>query len=177
MRKRTFSKSAAGWLVALSLGIAPVLAVDVVKQAPVKIAVFDFELDDATPAAALLNQATSDVAALDKASAAARQQLQQSGRYSIIDASKVDAQAVKDKALRNCSGCEAAIARRLGADESLIGIVRRATQTDYYVLILIRNARTGELIDQQGANFAGGEEGWASGVRMLIKHQILVSQD
>ena len=74
-------------------------------------------------------------------------------------------------------GCEAGIALKLGADESLLGIVRRATQTDYYVVIQIRDARSGKLLDQQGANFAGGQEGWASGVRMLIKHQILVSQD
>jgi hypothetical protein len=45
------------------------------------------------------------------------------------------------------------------------------------LLIVIRDARSGKLIDQQGANFAGGEEGWASGVRMLIKHQVLVSKD
>jgi hypothetical protein len=41
----------------------------------------------------------------------------------------------------------------------------------------IRDSRTGKILDQQAANFAGGEDGWASGARMLIRHQILVKQD
>jgi hypothetical protein len=61
----------------------------------------------------------------------------------------------------------------LGAEQSLLGIVTRVTQTDYYVQIVIRNARTGKILDEQAANFAGGDDGWASGVRMLIKHQVL----
>ncbi len=175
-KSRTAAKRMFGCLMAaLSLAFASAFAADALKQPLVKIAVFDFELDDVTPAAALLNKSTSDAAALDKVSAEARRQLSQSGRYSIVDVSKVDAQPVKDKDLRNCDGCDAGIAAQLGAEQSLVGIVRRATQTDYYVLILIRDARSGKLIDQQGANFAGGEEGWASGVRMLIKHQVLVN--
>ena len=65
------------------------------------------------------------------------------------------------------------MALKLGAQQSLIGVVRRATQTDYYIAIEIRDARTGKLVNQQAANFAGGEEGWASGVRMLLDHQVL----
>jgi hypothetical protein len=53
----------------------------------------------------------------------------------------------------------------------------RITQTDYYVQIQIRDARTGKVLDAQAANFAGSDEGWASGVRMLITHQILVTQE
>jgi hypothetical protein len=112
---------------------------------------------------------------MDKVSSEARQELAQSGRYRLIDASKADAKPVMEKSLRNCGGCEASIALQLGAEQSLIGVVRRATQTDYYIVIQIRDARTGKVLDQQGANFAGGEDGWASGVRMLIKHQILVT--
>jgi hypothetical protein len=55
----------------------------------------------------------------------------------------------------------------------MIGVVRRATQTDYYVGISIRDASTGKLVNEQAANFAGGEEGWASGVRILLDHQVL----
>lgn len=168
--------SVSAGMIAL-LACAPLVGADVAKTPAVKIAVFDFELEDLTPASALLNEATSSADALTKATEAARKQLAQSGRYDVIDASKVDAPAAQGRKLKDCDGCEAGIALKLGADESLMGIVRRATQTDYYVVIQIRDARSGKLLDQQGANFAGGQEGWASGVRMLIKHQILVSQD
>jgi hypothetical protein len=61
----------------------------------------------------------------------------------------------------------------LGAQQSMIGLVRRATQTDYYIEITIRDTRSGEIVNQQAANFAGGEEGWATGVRILLDHQVL----
>jgi hypothetical protein len=141
---------------------------------PIRIAVFNFELDDVTPAAALLGKATSSEESLQKVSAAAREQLAKSGRYTIVSVAGADDQAVKDRILHDCDGCEAAIARRLGAQQSMIGIVRRATQTDYYIMVVIRDADTGTIVNAQDANFAGGEEGWPTGVRMLIKHQVLV---
>jgi hypothetical protein len=175
-KTRSIRYGASGGMIALLLAFSLARA-DAAKTPAVKIAVFDFELEDLTPASALLNEATSSADALVKATEAARKQLAQSGRYEVVDASKADAKAARDGTLKDCDGCEAGIALKLGADESLMGIVRRATQTDYYVLIQIRDARSGKLLDQQGANFAGGQEGWASGVRMLIKHQVLVSQD
>ena len=141
---------------------------------PVKIAVFDFELDDLTPAADYLSKATSAAATLEKATHDAREQLAQSGRYQLVDVSQADAPPAATHTLRNCEGCEGAIALKLGAQQSLLGIVRRATQTDYYIAVVIRDARTGKLLDEQEANFAGDESGWPTGVRMLIKHQVLV---
>jgi len=175
--KSTRSLSAIGTIGVLLLGVVyfPALAADAEKSSPVKIAVFDFELEDVSPASSLLGKTTSSAANMEKVSSEARRVLVQSGRYSLIDVSKVDAKTVTEKSLRNCDGCEASIALQLGAEQSLIGVVRRVTQTDYYVLIQIRDARTGKILNQQEANFAGGDDGWASGVRMLIKHQVLES--
>lgn len=136
-----------------------------------RIALFAFELEDQSPASALLHASTSSSDSLERATHAARDALEKSGRYNVVDARL---EAPPPSGWRNCDGCEAKAAARLGADESLLGIVRRATQTDYYVLVQIRDARTGRLLDEESANFAGGEEGWASGVRMLMKHQVLV---
>jgi hypothetical protein len=175
--KPTRASSAIGCIGVLLLSVAylPALAADAEKSSPVKIAVFDFELEDVSPASAFLGQTTSSAANMEKVSSEARRVLMQSGRYSLIDVSKVDAKPVSEKSIRNCDGCEAGVALQLGAEQSLIGVVKRVTQTDYYVLILIRDARTGKILNQQEANFAGADDGWASGVRMLIKHQVLVS--
>ena len=147
------------------------------RPAVVKLAVFDFELEDATPAAALMGQRTSTAAVLDKVSSEARRMLTESGRYLLIDLPKTEAEPVRTKALRNCQGCEAGIALQAGADQALLGVVKRITQTDYYVVIQITDARTGQVLDRQAANFAGGPDGWASGVRMLLKHQVLAPTD
>ena len=144
---------------------------------PVKLAVFDFELDDLTPAAAYLGKATSAAGTMEKVTHDAREQLAQSGRYQLVDISHADAPPAATHTLRSCEGCEAAIALKLGAQQSLLGIVRRTTQTDYYIAVVIRDAHTGKLVNEQEANFAGDETGWPTGVRMLIKHQVLVAPE
>lgn len=175
-RRRAVAHSA--WMTGCMLllaGIAGAAAATGEQTSPVKIAVFDFELEDDSPDAVLLNKRDPRAATMAQVSAAAREQLAASGRYSVLDGSKADAKAVRDGMLRRCNGCEADIARQLGADESLIGIVRPVTQTDYYVLVVIRDARSGKVLDEQEANFAGDQTGWPSGARMLIKHQVLVT--
>jgi hypothetical protein len=164
-------------ILLLSVAYFPALAADLGKSQPVKIAVFDFELEDVSAAASLLGKTTSTAATMEKVSSEARRVLAQSGRYSLIDVSKANAKAVTEKSLRDCDGCDSGIALQLGAEQSLIGVVRRVSMTDYYVLVQISDCRTGKVLNQQEANFAGGDDGWASGVRMLIKHQILVSAD
>jgi Protein of unknown function (DUF2380) len=140
----------------------------------VKLAVFDFELEDVSPAASMLGQITSNEATMEKVSSEARRMLAESGRFILVDVSKIDAEPIKAKSLRNCNGCEAGIALQAGAEQALIGVVTRVTQTDYYVQVQFSDAQTGKVLNQQNANFAGGPDGWASGVRMLLKHQVLV---
>jgi Protein of unknown function (DUF2380) len=139
----------------------------------VRLAVFDFELDDVTPAAALLGRSTGDAAAMDKVSQEVRRMFARSGRYAIVDVSDIDVKPVRDKTLRNCDRCEAGIALDAGAEQVVVGVVKRVTQTDYYIVIQVTDAKTGKVLNQQSANFAGGPEGWASGARMLLKHQVL----
>jgi hypothetical protein len=162
--------------LALSIAIAPVGARDA-EPPPVKIAVFDFELEDSSPSALLLSKPEAAASTMEKVSNAARDELAHSGRYVVVDAGKVDAKSVGQQTLRDCGGCEAAIAERFGAQQSLIGLVRKVTQTDYYVVVRIRDARTGKILDEEEANFAGDEQGWASGARMLIRHQVLPAED
>ena len=164
-------------ILLLSVAYLPAPAADLGKSPPVKIAVFDFELEDVSAAASLLGKTTSTTATMEKVSSEARRVLAQSERYSLIDVSKADAKPVNEKSLWDCDGCDSGIALQLGAEQSLIGVVRRVSMTDYYVLIQISDCRTGKVLNQQEANFAGGDDGWASGVRMLIKHQILASAD
>jgi hypothetical protein len=43
-------------------------------------------------------------------------------------------------------------------------------------VVRIRDAHTGKILDQEEAMFAGDQTGWPSGVRMLIRHQVLPTQ-
>jgi hypothetical protein len=162
----------------LSFAFLPALALDADKSSPVKIAVFDFELEDVSAAgASSTGETASDLTRLQAVTGEARRVLAQSGRYSLIDTNGVDAEPVKKRSLRSCDGCDAGIALKLGAEQSFIGLVTRVAQTEYYVSLRITDARTGKVVNQQTAFFTGADDAWASGVRMLIKHGVLASVD
>jgi Protein of unknown function (DUF2380) len=172
---RRAARRAGAVMVLSALALVPAWGAE--APSPIRIAVFAFEFEDLTPAAVLLKKPADTAATMEKVTGAAREELAHSGRYLPVDASQLDAPALAEKTLRDCNGCEAGLAERLGAQQSLVGLVRKVTETDYYVAIRIRDAHTGKVLDQQEAMFAGDQTGWPSGVRMLIRHQVLPGQN
>jgi Protein of unknown function (DUF2380) len=106
--------------------------------------------------------------------AAVRQTMAQSPRYRIVDVDGTDADAVRAHGLHDCDGCDAGIARDLGADQSLVGIVRRVSRTEYTIRFQVRDARTGAVVAgadsglRMGANYS-----WSRGVVRLISDRLL----
>jgi hypothetical protein len=83
----------------------------------------------------------------------------------------------KGQGLRNCGGCEAAIALSLGADEALIGIVTKISMTEYTVRFRVSNAQNGELISIYSTDLRmGGDYSWSRGVRWLMQNRMLASK-
>ena len=96
------------------------------------------------------------------------------GRYSLIDVSGVDAAPVKAAELRKCNGCDAALARSAGADQSLVGIVTRITRTDYAVTFRLRDAKSGAVIDVEQTDLRiGASYSWNRGAAWLIQRKLL----
>lgn len=141
---------------------------------PVKIAVFDFELDDSSAGAGIAGDMTADAAHLNQATGEARRLMSQSGRYSPVDVSATDDEVVKNHRLRQCDGCEAAIARKLGAQQSFLGVVTRISRTEYVVRFQIRDAHTGEIVlaPQSGLRM-GANYSWGRGTASLIRSDLL----
>ena len=140
----------------------------------VKMAVFDFELEDFSPAAALLVNRPMDIEQLKLATDTARGLIAQSGGYSVIDVSSVGEAPAKAHELRNCDGCDAGIARKLGADQSLVGVVTRISMTDYAVTFKLRDARTGALVAVEQTDLRmGANHSWNCGAAWLIKNRLL----
>lgn len=96
------------WERAEAFVVREVLAA-LAAPAPVALAVFDFELDDNT-AAPVSGLAAADVSYLDEVTTGVRDALGQSGRYRIVDVSGARDDVVSSRALRDCGGCDAAIA-------------------------------------------------------------------
>ena len=140
-------------------------------RAPIALAVFDFELEDTT-AAVSTGLAASDAARLAEVTNGVRNLLGQSGRYRIVDVGS--AEATKTHALRDCGGCEAAIARELGADQSLIGVVKRVSRTEYTIAFQIRDARTGAVVSRGDSGLRmGADYSWKRGAVRLISDSVI----
>jgi hypothetical protein len=158
-----------GILVGPALG-ATSLNVPVAAPTPVKLAIFDFELEDTSAA---MSEIASDATELANATGAIRQLLARSGRYQVV----ATGDAVKKGNLHDCDGCDAAIALKLGADQSLVGVIRRISRTEYTFRYQLRDARTGDLISagesglRMGANYS-----WSKGAVRVISDRLLDSQ-
>lgn len=145
--------------------------------APIGLAVFDFELEDTTAAPAAADLAPSDMEHLADVTIGVRQLLEQSGHYRVIDVSGASAEAIKRRALRDCGGCDAAIARELGADQSLIGVVRRVSRTEYTIGFQIRDARTGAVVSRGDSGLRmGADYSWRRGAVRLVGDRLLEGQ-
>ncbi len=169
------SKSAATSLLCAALLAA--LPASAATSAPITLAIFDFELEDFSAGASSPGETPSDTEQLARVTDEVRHLFAGSGRYRLVDVSTADTPAAKAHTLRDCDGCEATIALRLGADQSLLGVVRRISRMEYIVRFQIRDARTGAVVSagdsglRMGANYS-----WNRGAARLIKDRLLESR-
>jgi Protein of unknown function (DUF2380) len=167
-------RALAGSLLAASIAF-PLTAPGAAE--PIKIAVFEFELKDVSAGGGAIAQDAVDTEYLKQATDAARRMLADSGRYRIVDTAGVAGDAATTHGIQHCNGCESALADKLGADQSMAGIVTRVTRIVYTVQIVVRDAKTGALVANHftdgrlGANYA-----WPRGVKWLMDNRILSAQ-
>jgi len=141
---------------------------------PIKLSVFNFEYEDFSPAASAAGANASDLANLDKATDMVRQLFAKSGRYDLVDVAAADAPAVKARDLHDCDGCDAALALKLGAAQSFVGVVRRISRTEYTVRFQIRDAKTGTVLTDAFSGLRmGADYSWDRGARRLVLDQLL----
>lgn len=141
---------------------------------PTSIAVFDFELDDHSAGSGIVAADAHDALYLAQATDEARRRLAASGRFTLVDTRGAEMGAAKTLGLRNCGGCAAEIAKGLGAEQALIGVVTRVNRTEYTLLIRITDADTGAVISNNYTNLRmGANYAWPRGVKWLMDNQLL----
>lgn len=170
------------WLRSLRWIVKNYLLVELVrkqaaKPSPLKIAVFDFVLIDLSAGDGIIAKDAIDAENLKLSMEKARSMLAASGHYSIIDTGSTVNEVAAAGGIQHCNGCEGQLAKRLGADQSLIGIITRINRTEYTLQILVRDTRTGAVVSndftglRMGANYA-----WPRGVKWLMKNKVLSAQ-
>src|SRR6476660_341019 len=156
-------------LAALAAG-----ATEAVAPSPIKIAVFPFELEDFSAAAAYVPPDDIDHEQLRLSTEEARRLIAASGRYQLVDVSAANNEVAKAGKLRDCDGCDARIAEGLNADQSMIGIVTRITRMEYAVTYKIRDARSGTMVAVEQTDLRmGANVAWSRGARWLIENRLL----
>ena len=143
----------------------------------VKVAVFDFELDDRSAGRGIIGPDATDTENLRISTEEARRMLSASGRYSIVDASSAAAEVISAGGIQYCNGCEGPLAKKLGADQSTVGVFTRVSRTEYTLQILVRDTQTGAVVSnvstglRMGANYS-----WPRGVKWLMNNRVLSAQ-
>jgi hypothetical protein len=146
---------------------------DVVAAPPpvsVRLALLPFALEDTSAGAGAVGETESDVKGLHDATEAVRQLLGQSSRYRLVDVRAGAIAQPKD----GCGDCDLRLARELGADQSLAGVVRRVSRTEYTISFQLRDVGTGAVIVagdsglRMGANYS-----WGRGAVRLVRDRLL----
>ncbi|MDQ0469049.1 DUF3280 domain-containing protein [Labrys wisconsinensis] len=147
---------------------------DAGSRPPIKLAVFDFELDDFTAGGPIAGESPAETARLQLVTRQARRQLTESGLFQLVDVSNAQDKNVRDHWLRKCNGCDADIALKLGADMSFVGMFRKVSVMEQYLEFRIRDARTGQLLKIAQTDLRGEtDESWSRALAWLIKARLI----
>src|SRR6185295_14988144 len=96
-------------LILVLAALAAAGAAETAAPSPVKMAVFPFELEDASAAAAYIPPDDIDREQLRLSTEEARRLIAASGRYQLVDVSAANDEVARAGKLRDCAGCEARI--------------------------------------------------------------------
>ena len=129
---------------ALLMGIALARAAD-----PPRLAVFDFEMIDTSPDGEMHGKRKDEQERLLRVGDQVRKELGDSGKFRIVDIAPVNAAAHQSN-LQACGGCDVKLARELGADFEITGVVRKVSNLILGITMLVRDTRTG---GQAGEDF------------------------
>ncbi len=143
------------------------------RAAPVRAAVFAFELDD-TSLGATVAGAHPEQARLARLDAQLRAALTQSGRYELVDVAPV-AQQEAATSLRQCDTCAVDLARKLGAQVAVNGWVQKVSELILNINLVVRDVDSGKMLSAGSVDIRGNtDESWTRGLAYLLKHRILV---
>jgi hypothetical protein len=138
-----------------------------------KLAVFDFEMLDTSLEGQMHGKRKDEQERLMGIGDQLRKELGGSGKFQIVDIAPVNAAAHQSN-LQACGGCDAKLARELGADLYTTGVVQKVSNVILNINIYLHDAQTGRLVTAASADMRGNtEESWSRATRYLIRERLL----
>jgi hypothetical protein len=156
------------------LGIGALLALASPASAE-KAAVFEFEFIDSSLDGEIYGTTQAEKDRLARMSPMARELLAEFAKYEIVDISAVAEQA-RNSNLQSCGFCDAAMAKKLGADLAVTGTVQKVSNLILNINLFVRDANTNELLKVGSVDIRGNtDESWFRGLRYLVKNRMYKS--
>lgn len=99
--------------------------------------------------------------------------LKGTGLYDPLDLTTVNCDISEMAPFNSCNGCEAEIAKKAGADLSVLGVVHKASEMLLNVSIFVRDANDGKLHNSMSVSIRrNDDEGWLRAVRWLVRNRL-----
>ncbi len=153
---------------ALLLSWAPTRAAELPK-----LAVFDFELIDTSLQGEMSGKRGDEQDRLMRTGDQLRRELGESGRFQILDIAPVNAAAHQSN-LQACGGCDVKLARDLGADLYVTGVVQKVSNLILNVNVYLHDAQTGHVVTAASADMRGNtDESWSRATHYLVRERLL----
>ena len=121
------------------------------------VAVFDFELIDTSLEGETRGLRADEHARLIRLSDHLRRRLTESGRFALLDITTV-ANEARASNLQACGGCDARLAKRIGADLAITGTVQKISNLILNMNIYVRDASSGATIAAMSADMRGNTD-------------------
>lgn len=138
-----------------------------------RIAVFDFEMIDTSLEGSMYGTSPAEKARLERLGVQLRKALDDTGRYKVADIGPVE-EAARASNLQACGGCDADLAKKVGADLSITGTVQKVSDLILNVNLYVRDVSTGKVVDVMSADMRGNtDDTWSRTLKWLILHRLL----
>lgn len=158
-------------LLALLAGCAA--AVPARAGAPLRTVFLPFTLVDTSRPGPGEQPDTADVARLRLVETEVMQLLEKSGRYAALDTKPI-ARAIAENDLYGCDGCAVLLARQLGAQAVVTGLVQKVSALILDMSITIRAVPGGRVLAAGTAGLRGDNDlAWQRAAAWLVAHRLL----
>ncbi|MCP1613452.1 hypothetical protein J2848_005148 [Azospirillum lipoferum] len=149
-------------------GAAIIAVMAAASAASARTLVLDLELEDSSGEAPSAEHAER----LKRVSAELRRALDAKG-YGVIGNAGSAGLAPPGTAIRSCNGCERDIARAVGADLVVFGIVRKISSLILWIGVVVEDVGTGQVVTTARGDIRGDTEtAWSRGVGWLVDHRL-----
>ena len=138
-----------------------------------KLAVFDFEMINTSLEAEMHVKRPDEQERLVKVGDQLRRELGESGKFRMIDIAPVDAAAHQSN-LQACGGCDVKLAKQLGADLEITGVVQKVSNLILNLNLYLRDVHSGKLVAVASADMRGNtDESWTRTTSYLVRNRLL----